>query len=81
MKLYIINAWNKNGGNIGQYHVVASGINKAKAALRASEPSVDRVEMVSERSVIIAPEPAESTGAGFQNSGEWETDGLSGFRG
>ncbi len=53
MKLYTIRAWNKNGGNIGEYYVVASGINKAKAALRAAEFIVDRVEVLSERSVII----------------------------
>ena len=55
-KLYIIRAWNKSGGGIGEYHVVATGINKAKAALRASNKVVDRVEAIAEREVIIAPE-------------------------
>lgn len=53
MKLYIIKAWNKNGGCIGEYYIVAKGINKAKAALRAAEWMVNKVEVVAERSVII----------------------------
>lgn len=54
MKLYIIRAWNSSGGNIGEYHVVASGINKAKAAVRAYDKVIYQVEVVSERKVIIA---------------------------
>lgn len=57
--LYIIRAWNKNGGNIGEYYVVAPGVNKAKAALRAAEWMVDKVEVVAERSVIVAPTDSE----------------------
>lgn len=53
MKLYIIKAWNKNGGCIGEYYIVAKGINKAKAALRATNSVVSRVEAIAERSVII----------------------------
>lgn len=55
-KLYIIKAWNKSGGGIGTYHVVASGVNKAKAAARAADKIIDRVQVIEEREVIIAPE-------------------------
>ena len=53
MKLYIIRAWNDVGGGIGTYHVVAPGINKAKAALRESDPIIKKVEVIEERKVII----------------------------
>ena len=53
MKLYIIRAFNSSGGGIGEYHVVASGVNKAKAALRASDKVVHRMEVIAQRAVII----------------------------
>ena len=53
-KLYIIRAWNKSGGGIGTYHVVATGVNKAKAAVRAADKAIHRVEATDERMVIIA---------------------------
>ena len=53
-KLYIIRAWNKSGGGIGTYHVVAAGVNKAKAAVRAADKAIHRVEATDERMVIIA---------------------------
>jgi hypothetical protein len=53
MKLYIIKAFNSFGGGIGEYHVVASGVNKAKAALRAADKIIHRVEVIAERRVII----------------------------
>ena len=53
MKLYIIRAWNKSGGGIGTYHVVASGVNKAKAAVRVNNKIIDRVQVIEERVVII----------------------------
>ena len=37
MNLYIIECYNKAGYPIGDYHVVASGERKAKAALKADE--------------------------------------------
>jgi hypothetical protein len=37
MNLYIIKCYNKAGYPIGDYHVVASGESKAKAALREDE--------------------------------------------
>jgi len=37
MNLYIIKCYNKAGYPIGDYHVVASGERKAKAALREDE--------------------------------------------
>lgn len=33
------------------------------------------------REVIVLSSTNNLSGGGFQNSGEWETDGLSGFRG
>jgi hypothetical protein len=54
MKLYVIRAFNSSGGGIGEYHVVASGVNKAKAALRAFDKIIHRVEVIAERVVIIA---------------------------
>ena len=53
MKLYIIKTYNNFGGCIGTYHVVASGVNKAKAALRESDPIIKKVEVIEERKVII----------------------------
>ena len=53
MNLYIVKAWNKNGGCIGEYYIVAKGVNKAKAALRATDPIIAKAEVVAERSVII----------------------------
>ena len=53
-KLYIIRVWNKSGGGIGTYHVVATGVNKAKAAVRAADKAIHKVEAVDERMVIIA---------------------------
>lgn len=54
MKLYIIKAWNSSGGGIGTYHVVASGVNAAKRAVKESEPIAKRVQCIEECQVIIA---------------------------
>jgi len=54
MNLYIIKAWNKNGGCIGEYYVVANGVNKAKYTLRENNPVIAKVEVQAQRSVIIS---------------------------
>jgi hypothetical protein len=46
MKLYIIKAFNKSGGCAGTYYVTATGVNRAKLALRESEPWCSRLEVV-----------------------------------
>ena len=56
--LYIIRAWNGSGGGIGTYHVVATGVNAAKRAVREREPVAKRVQCIEERQVIVVePEP------------------------
>ena len=58
MKLYIIRAWNSAGGGIGNYYVVAPGVNAAKRKVREAEPIAKRVECIDERPVLIAEAPA-----------------------
>lgn len=53
MKLYIIKAFNSTGGGIGTYHVIASGVNAAKRAVKEQEPIAKRVVCTEEIKVII----------------------------
>ena len=46
MKLYIIKAFNNVGGCIGTYYVTATGVNRAKMAIRESEPWCSKLEVV-----------------------------------
>lgn len=56
MNIYTFKCWNKNGFPIGQYHVVASGVNKAKAALRANRATkgwLGKIEVINTEKAII----------------------------
>ena len=52
-KLYTVKAYNSFGGGIGTYYVVATGVNKAKAALKEADKIIKRVVAVEEHQVII----------------------------
>ena len=43
MKLYIISVWNKSGGAIGDYYVVAPNVSTAKRSLKQREPWIAKM--------------------------------------
>lgn len=52
-KLYAIKAYNSYGGGIGTYYVVATGVNRAKAAVKESDKIIKRVVALEEHQVIV----------------------------
>jgi hypothetical protein len=54
MKLYIIKAWNSFGGGIGTYHVIASGVNAAKRAVKEADHIVKRCECIEVHPILMA---------------------------
>lgn len=65
-KLYTVKAYNSFGGGIGTYYAVATGVNKAKAAVKKSDKIIKRAVVIEEHQVILPEEHIVCTDKAFE---------------